>query len=298
MNDFGKTFGEIISDLAESDPDSEEALYRLCTEVEHGPIILTHVDSKHLYGVRIGELYRDVCGRDIDRFDYHLSMELPCQICGELSTTGPWLAFDSPELDRHFELRRHGKPNSFWALENPPDYPDYAYPITEETLAEKAREGIVDISDLGPAKVLTALYNASYPGGMGFLQYNPEPMTEAQAQEILDGGHTRFDYVYGRAMKLDFDGDLLDVATYNRRNGKRHAERALQILRETGDVNAETIQEMHKDGMVAQAEDVMEHIDEGHTVEKRGDIAIFHIGGFADVAEHLRPAVHRALQQG
>lgn len=39
----------------------------------------------------------------------------------------------------------------------------------------------MDISGLSKASVLAALYNAARPQGMGFLQYDPKPMSEADA---------------------------------------------------------------------------------------------------------------------
>lgn len=44
----------------------------------------------------------------------------------------------------------------------------------------------VDISDLNKVDVLAALYNASRPQRMGFLEYCPTPMTSDQARQLLD----------------------------------------------------------------------------------------------------------------
>lgn len=43
----------------------------------------------------------------------------------------------------------------------------------------------IAIKGLDKAAVLAALYNASRPQGMGFLQYDPKPMTAEIAREHL-----------------------------------------------------------------------------------------------------------------
>ena len=87
---------------------------------------LSVLDLKHLYDQHIWEVYK-LCGQDIHRFIYHVEMELPNQATGELMTTGPYAS----RVDRatHFAMRQHGKPGSYWALENPPADRNYEYPI-------------------------------------------------------------------------------------------------------------------------------------------------------------------------
>lgn len=89
----------------------------------------------------------------------------------------------------------------------------------------------MDITNLSKAAVLAALYNASHPQGMGFLHYDPTPMDEAQAQEILDGGTTYFDYLLGRVMKISLAKDEVNTDLYNRDNGPNAAENAVEALR-------------------------------------------------------------------
>ena len=89
----------------------------------------------------------------------------------------------------------------------------------------------IDLSGLNRADVLAVLYNSSKPQGMGFLQYDPAPMTREQAQEILDRNHTSFDYLKGRVMKIDLSRNKLDTRLYNRDNGEGTAERAISSLR-------------------------------------------------------------------
>ncbi len=90
------------------------------------PAILTVLDMKHLYDHHIWVVYSDVCGRDIDRFIYHVSMELPNQVTGKLSTSGP---YRSQVNDEFYKKRTFGTPGSYWALQEPPHDPNYAYPI-------------------------------------------------------------------------------------------------------------------------------------------------------------------------
>lgn len=87
-------------------------------------------------------------------------------------------------------------------------------------------EGVVDISNKDKAEVLASLYNNSHPHGMGFLQYNPEPMTIEQAREILEQT-TYFDYLAGRVMKIDLKNNTVNTWGYNRDNGNGAAERAI-----------------------------------------------------------------------
>lgn len=78
---------------------------------------------------------------------------------------------------------------------------------------------MINIAKKDKAEVLAKLYNASNPQGMGFIHYDPAPMTVEQARKLLDGGQTYFDYLKGRVMKVDLSGDTLDPALYDRDNG-------------------------------------------------------------------------------
>jgi len=59
----------------------------------------------------------------------------------------------------------------------------------------------MDIKGINKAKILAGLYNNSRPLGLGMLHYNPENMTEEQAQKLLDDGNTYFDYLEGGQQK-------------------------------------------------------------------------------------------------
>jgi len=87
----------------------------------------------------------------------------------------------------------------------------------------------MNIKGLNKAKVLAALYNNSKPRGMGFIHYETNPMTEAEASELLKN-NSGFDYLKGRVMKIDLSGDELDTRLYNRDNGVDAAERAISSI--------------------------------------------------------------------
>lgn len=102
----------------------------------------------------------------------------------------------------------------------------------------------MNISGLTKAAVLAALYNAAQPQGMGFMQYDPMPMTEAEAFDLLKRT-VHFDYLKGRVLKLSFDEDEIDTRYYDRDNGVGAAQRAIDSLRSTGNVNAPDIAATH-----------------------------------------------------
>lgn len=106
-------------------------------------------------------------------------------------------------------------------------------------MPDKNTEYLIDISTFDKADVLAALYNASKPLGMGFLNYDPTPMDKVEAKEYIEQ-HTRkfsdgtiscyFDYLKGRVMKVDLGGKYLDPRLYDRDNGPGAAERAIAKL--------------------------------------------------------------------
>jgi hypothetical protein len=88
---------------------------------------------------------------------------------------------------------------------------------------------VIDISKLDKAEVLRKLFNRSKPQGLGFLHYTQTNMSSEKAQELLDEGHTYFDYVQGRVMKVDLSGDEFNEALYDRDNGPGAAKAALGL---------------------------------------------------------------------
>lgn len=97
----------------------------------------------------------------------------------------------------------------------------------------------ISISGLNKAVVLAALYNNAQPQGLGFLHYNPEPMTTAQAEQVLEST-TYFDYLQGRVMKVSLASDeYFNGRLYDRDNGQGAAARAIDAIREAGIQEAE-----------------------------------------------------------
>ncbi|MGW4648092.1 hypothetical protein [Kitasatospora sp. NPDC004289] len=91
----------------------------------------------------------------------------------------------------------------------------------------------IDITGLDKAAVLAALYNASQQQGLGFL--NPRgaaPIAVEQAQELIEqaGDRLEFDYVHGRALKVDISGDSFSPRGFDRDNGPGAARAALAGL--------------------------------------------------------------------
>ncbi|MET7477953.1 hypothetical protein ABZT17_26800 [Streptomyces sp. NPDC005648] len=92
----------------------------------------------------------------------------------------------------------------------------------------------VNVSGLDKAAVLAALFNASQPLGLGFL--NPasaQPMTAQRAAEVLAeaGDDPYFDYLQGRVMKLRLNDDEIDPRLYDRDNGEGACAAAIKALR-------------------------------------------------------------------
>ncbi len=100
----------------------------------------------------------------------------------------------------------------------------------------------VSIRGLDKAKVLAALYNGARAQGAGFIHYDPAPMNEEEAHQILEGGQTYFDYVKGRVMKVDLSGDEVDPYLYDRDNGRGAVAEIVTALRRIDDVNPEEVE--------------------------------------------------------
>lgn len=152
----------------------------------------------------------------------------------------------------------------------------------------------ISLAGLNKGAVLAALYNASRPLGMGFLHYNPVPMTVEEAQELLDQGRTYFDYLKGRVMKVDLGEDELDPWGYDRDNGVGAAAKAIAILRQDGP-EAQAILETHQRGKELAAADAREAMNipsQSHIVDNTIILDL----SLQDVAEQLGPAVDRAVK--
>ncbi len=150
----------------------------------------------------------------------------------------------------------------------------------------------VSLSGLDKAAVLAALYNGSQPQGMGFAQYDPNPMTIDQAKALLAKSiDAYFDYVKGRVMKVDLSGDELDPRLYDRDNGDGSAQRIIETLRESGDVNHETVQRDHNEKAQVQAMDTRTLLGEKSKRVPGG----FQLG-LGDLADQLKPKIDKVLR--
>jgi hypothetical protein len=152
---------------------------------------------------------------------------------------------------------------------------------------------IVNIAGLNKAEVLAALYNASRPQGMGFLHYDPKPMTMEEAEELIEHcGPDRlsFDYLKGRVMKINLSEDEVNTFYYNRDNGENAAENVIEILRAGKGTAAPEIQTIHQQGTRDAAELTRQEMRHSTT---RTDSGIRM--GLKNVAPVLGPKVDEAL---
>lgn len=108
------------------------------------------------------------------------------------------------------------------------ELPDVDYGYTE------VQPDVIDISDKDRYEVLAALYNASTPIGVGFLQYDPMPWNEEMAKMYFERcgqpdaeGGVSFGWVMGRPLNCKFIGNLVYVARYNNDNEWGLAQRAI-----------------------------------------------------------------------
>lgn len=151
----------------------------------------------------------------------------------------------------------------------------------------------ISMEGLDKAAVLAALYNASKPLGMGFLHYDPIPMTTEQARELFSEDHAYFDYLKGRVMKVDLGGNELDPYLYDRDNGDGAAAKAIAALQQGG-TNAPEIQQIHQEGKDIAAIDAREGMKTPTTVQTDGIVTTLTLG-LQDVTDKLGPAVDQAV---
>lgn len=149
----------------------------------------------------------------------------------------------------------------------------------------------IDTSGLDPAAVLAALYNGSRPQGMGFIQYDPTPMTIAQARALLTNT-TYFDYLHGRVMKVCIEGDTLDPWGYDRDNGAGVAATIISELRSNdGSPIGNMTLGIHESGREKAAVAAAEASGMPTYVEKHGPLATVRLGfdETGQVADLVRP---------
>jgi len=91
-------------------------------------------------------------------------------------------------------------------------------------------KNVINIKGINKAEVLAALFNNAKSQGMGIYYSPSDPMPKEDAQELLDSGQTYFDYLKGRVLKIQLEGDELQIGLYDRDNGEGEASRALRLL--------------------------------------------------------------------
>jgi hypothetical protein len=99
---------------------------------------------------------------------------------------------------------------------------------------------MIDISGLDKALVLAALYNNSMVQGLGRLNAQPDVKTPVEAQAFYNRNKSwdgYYDYVCGRVMKVDLNGDSFSPALYDRDVGEGMAEQVITRLRQTGEIS-------------------------------------------------------------
>lgn len=149
----------------------------------------------------------------------------------------------------------------------------------------------ISIAGLNKAAVLAALYNAAKANGMGFLQYDPKPMTPDEADKLLMRT-TNFDYLKGRVMKINLSKDLLETGCYDRDNGTDAAKRAIAELVKTGNTNSASIEDTHKMNTLGAVAETWSRL--GEKTRVNGQTVSL---GLADVADKLGPALERAVRK-
>lgn len=90
---------------------------------------------------------------------------------------------------------------------------------------------MVDIKGLDKAKALKALYDNSYL--VKGIDLQPVPsggVTVEHCAELLEK-RTHFEYMYGRAIKVDLSGDEFDERLYDLNCGAGAAQRAVDSIR-------------------------------------------------------------------
>ena len=146
----------------------------------------------------------------------------------------------------------------------------------------------MDIKGLNKARVLAALYNASTPLGLGFMHYDPSPMTEEQAREILNEGNFYFDYLRGRVMKINLEHDEVNTSGYNRDNGENAAETVIESLKNENSSNSDAIKKMHQKGVTSAAESVRERLNSKTTINGN----VIHLG-LEEFKGYLEPIIEK-----
>lgn len=150
---------------------------------------------------------------------------------------------------------------------------------------------LISIAGLDKASVLAALYNAAQPQGLGFLQYDPTPMSPHEARSQYGKCDDYYDYLRGRVMKVDLSKDSFDPWLYDRDNGSGAAKRVIDALKNTGETNPlESITNHHKN-TVAAAKEIRDSTKECSGFVRPGIYKL----GIGDFSEELQKPLEDVL---
>lgn len=99
---------------------------------------------------------------------------------------------------------------------------------------------MVNIKGMDKVEVLDALYVASKPQGLGILHFVSGGLTDTEKKEVRDdfiktGTFLWVDYLKGRVLKVNLNGDEFDERLYDRDNGEGAAQRAVRSIPNKGD---------------------------------------------------------------
>jgi hypothetical protein len=155
---------------------------------------------------------------------------------------------------------------------------------------------LISLNGLDKAAVFAALYNGAKAQGLGFLSYDPEPMTPEQAREQFGDCNGDYDYINGRVMKVDLSGEAIDPSGYDRDNGNGSAARIVEELRETNSVSLEEALTAQKTATRKAAQHMREHLSDEATIDDSGDVMIFTLG-VSDIADDLKPHIDAILDE-
>lgn len=155
---------------------------------------------------------------------------------------------------------------------------------------------MANIAGLNKTQLLAGLYNRAAPQGMGFLNFDKNPMTEEVAQEIISSsGRLYFDYLKGRVMKIGLDKDEMETRLYNRDNGANAAEEVVEAVRAGSSVDPEKQKAVLREAAEVARQGMTKGVStgKGHIGDVPCDVTVM---GLADVEDILAPKVDEALE--
>ena len=135
---------------------------------------------------------------------------------------------DSFGFDRYFSFKTNADVNELVKSVQSGAGMDVSWYYYEK--APKAATTI-DIAGLDKAAILVALYAIAKPRGHGIEAFVAGDLPYDEAKEILTAQKYVVDYLYGRALKIRFDTDILLTESFNEIYGPNAAEGVIENLR-------------------------------------------------------------------